>query len=327
MSDLVFLTGATGVVGNAIAKRLVEKGRRVRALVRDPERAAACLPAEVERVRGDVTDAASVRRAMEGCGVVYHASGLPEQWFKDAGIFQRVNVEGTVNVLEAALEVRVTKFIYTSTIDIFEMEKGRPFDESRIDAKPKATAYERSKQDADRIVTEALQRGLPARFLHPSGVYGPAPFITPGINMLVRDLVRGKVPILLPGGFPLVYTEDVAEGHLLAEGAAVGARYILSDAYWTLEDFAKAVGSQRPGVRVPKVMPLGVATAISVIGEAVANVIGKAPLIPRGQLHFLTEEVRPSAIRAKRELGWTSRVLEEGLRPTLAFLKERGEIG
>lgn len=326
MSERVFLTGATGVVGNAIAKRLVAAGQPVRALVRDRERAAGCVPESVELAVGDVTDRASVRQAMEGCGVVYHASGLPEQWFRDDSIFQRVNVDGTVNVLEAALEVKVSKFMYTSTIDVFEMKPGVPFDESRIDTKPKATAYERSKQDADRIVTEALDRGLPARFLHPSGVYGPSPFVTPGVNGFIRDLVKGKVPVLLPGGFPVVYTEDVAEGHLLAEGAPVGSRYILSDTYWTLEDFAKAVADLKPGLKVPKVMPLGVANVIATVGEAVANVIGKPPLIPKGQLHFLTQEVLPSAEKAADELGWQARGLREGLKTTFDFMREHGEI-
>jgi len=326
MSGTVFLTGATGVVGNAIGKRLVAAGRPVRALVRDRERAAGCLPESVELAVGDVTDEESVRRAMEGCDVVYHASGLPEQWFRDPSIFQRVNVDGTVNVLEAALELKSSKFMYTSTIDVFEMNPGVPFDESRIDTKRKATHYERSKQDADRIVTEALERGLPARFLHPSGVYGPSPFIKPGVNGFIRDLVKGKVPVLLPGGFPVVYTEDVAEGHLLAEGSPVGSRYILSDAYWTLEDFAKAVADLRPGTKVPKVMPLGVAHVISAVGEAVANIMGKPPLIPKGQLHFLRQEVLPTAERAADELGWQARGLREGLETTLAFLRERGEI-
>ncbi len=326
MSEKVFLTGATGVVGNAIAKRLTEAGRPVRALVRDAKRAADCLPASVELVSGDVTEKASVLSAMEGCETVYHASGLPEQWFKDSSIFHRVNVLGTVNVLEAALEIQASKFMYTSTIDVFEKSPGVPFDESSIDPIPQATAYECSKQEADRIVTEALDRGLPARFLHPSGVYGPAPFITPGTNAFVRDLVRGKIPILLPGGFPVVFTEDVAEGHLMAEGAPVGSRYILSDAYWTLEDFAKLVAEIHPGVKVPKVMPLGLASMVATVGEALANVIGKPPLIPKGQLHFLTQEVCPDASKAADELGWQPRDLREGLKPTLQFLKDRGEI-
>src|SRR4051794_31154018 len=145
----VLLTGATGTVGNAIARALVARGRAVRALVRDPARARACLPAEIELVRGDVTDAASVRAAVDGCDTVYHASGLPEQWLPDDATFQRVNVDGTRHLVDAALAARVRSFVYTSTIDVFAMRPGIEFDESQIDAARKATAYERSKQDAD----------------------------------------------------------------------------------------------------------------------------------------------------------------------------------
>src|SRR2546423_101342 len=100
---MILLTGATGTVGNAIARALVRRGRGVRALVRTPERARGCLPPEVELARGDVTDSASVRAALAGCDVVYHASGLPEQWLADPDLFRRVNVDGTRNLVEAAL--------------------------------------------------------------------------------------------------------------------------------------------------------------------------------------------------------------------------------
>src|ERR1700752_4219198 len=103
------LTGATGTVGNAIARLLLRRGRAVRALVRSPERARACLAPEVELAEGDVTDAASVRAAMEGCAVVYHASGLPEQWLPDPSLFQRVNVEGTRHMIAAALDLHVER--------------------------------------------------------------------------------------------------------------------------------------------------------------------------------------------------------------------------
>ena len=101
------ITGATGTVGHAIAKRLAERGRRVRALVRSAERARQLLPGDVEVTQGDVTDPASVRGAVEGCKTVYHASGLPEQWRRDTGDFQRVNVQGTANMIDAALDAGV----------------------------------------------------------------------------------------------------------------------------------------------------------------------------------------------------------------------------
>ena len=320
------LTGATGTVGNAIARALVRRGRAVRALVRTPERATASLPADVELVRGDVTDAASVRAAIDGCGAVYHASGLPEQWLADASVFERVNVDGTRNLVDAALAAGVTSFVYTSTIDVFEIEPGVEFDESRIDAKPKGTAYERSKQAADRVVTAALDRGLPARFLHPSGVYGPAP-VTTGVNDFIARIVRREIPMLLPGGFPLVFTDDVAEAHVLAEERApVGSRFIASESFWTLADAAGAIVAAAGRGKAPAVMPLWIAHAVSAAGELVARIIGTPPLIPAGQLHFLTMDVRPSAARARRELGWTATPFADGLRATLDDLARRREI-
>ncbi len=320
------VTGATGTVGNAIVRALLADGRTVRALVRDPERARALVPERVELAAGDVADAGSIRRAVADCDVVYHASGLPEQWLPDPGTFTRVNVEGTRHVLEAALAERVRAFVYTSTIDVFVMPPGEPFDETRLDPLPKATDYERSKQAADRLVTLALERGLKAHFLHPAGVYGPAP-VTTGVNDFLRRLARGEIPMLLPGGMPLVSAADVARGHLLAEEKGpVGRRYILSESYRSLQEIAQAVHEHVPGARVPAVLPRWVARAVSVTGELWARFSGMVPLIPKGQLHFLSVEARPASTRARRELGWEPMAFADGVRATLADLKARGEI-
>jgi dihydroflavonol-4-reductase len=326
MSERTLLTGATGTVGHAIARALLAEGRAVRALVRDVERARELVPDRVELVAGDVTDAASVRRAMEGCDVVYHASGLPEQWLPDPATFRHVNYEGTRHVLEAALAERVRSFLYTSTIDVFVMPHGGTFDESHLDPQPKATPYERSKQEADRLVTAALDRGLPARFLHPSGVYGPAP-VTTGVNDFIRRLARGEIPMLLPGGMPIVFAADVARGHLLAEHKApIGSRYILSESYLTLQEMARAVQAHVPTARVPAILPRWVARTVSSAGELWAKFSGMAPLIPSGQLHFLTIEARPNAARARRELGWEPTTVADGVRVTVADLKAHGAI-
>lgn len=326
MSGRTLLTGATGTVGHAIARALLAEGRAVRALVRDVERGRELVPDRVELVAGDVTDAASVRRAVAGCDVVYHASGLPEQWLPDPATFRRVNYEGTRHVLEAALAENVRSFLYTSTIDVFVMPPGEPFDESRLDPAPKATPYERSKQEADRLVAAALERGLPARFLHPSGVYGPAPVPT-GVNDFVRRLARGEIPMLLPGGMPVVFAADVARGHLLAERKApVGGRFILSESYRSLEDMARVVQQYVPTARIPAILPRWVAKAVSTTGELWARFSGMAPLIPSGQLHFLTIEARPSSARAQRELGWEPTSFADGVRVTIADLKAHGLI-
>jgi dihydroflavonol-4-reductase len=320
VSGRTLLTGGTGIVGNAIAAELVRRGRPVRALVRSLERGRALLPEAVELARGDVTDAESVAHAVDGCEVVYHAAGLPEQWLPDAGTFARVNVDGTRIVADAARAAGVARFVYTSTIDVFACLPGIPFDEGTIEREPRPTAYERSKQEADRYVTELVREGFPAVFLHPSAVYGPVPAASPGLNHLVRDLARGKIPMLLPGGMPLVTADDVARGHVLAEERArPGDRFILSESYWDLAGIAREV-AELTRARMPPVMPGVLAHAIATAGEAFARLSGKPPLIPRGQLLFLESHTRPDAARARRELGWTPTPFREALPATLEFV-------
>jgi dihydroflavonol-4-reductase len=322
----VLLTGATGLLGNAIARALVTDGRAVRALVRSPDKAATVVPRGCELVPGDVTDPESLATAVRGCAVVYHAAGLPEQWLADESTFESVNVGGTRNLVRAALAAGIERFVYTSTIDTFRFPApGLTFDESEIDPAPKATAYERSKQAADRIVTDALTEGLPAVFLHPSGIYGPGPATSPGTNQLIADLVLGKVPMLLPGGIPVVHCDDAARGHLLAErSAAVGARYILSESYHSLLELARLVNVATRTSKVPSVMPIVVARVVAEVGERVARWTKRPPLLPRGQLTFLQYEARPTSRRAERELGWTPRPFAQGLTETIEFLRGAG---
>lgn len=314
---LALVTGATGLVGHHIAAELLRRRRPVRCLVRDLERARPVVPAGAELVAGDVTDEESVRRAVDGCAVVFHAAGLPEQWLRDTGTFDRVNRGGTEVVGEAARAAGVERFVFTSTIDVFGGAAGERTDETMLDPEPKGTHYERSKQAADRWVAGAIDRGLPAVFLHPGAVYGPGPAASPGTNQFLLDLADRKVPALLPGGMPVVFAPDVGTGHVLAEGAPVGSRYILVDRYYTMQDLAAAV-RDLCGSKVPRTLPRWLARIVSATGETVAKITRRPPLLPRGQLHFLLWGAHPSSDRAQKELGWHPTPLAAGLAATLA---------
>lgn len=327
----VLVTGATGNVGNAIARALVAEGREVFALVRDPSRARPVLPDACALVTGDVTDPASVRNAMDGVEVVYHAAGLPEQWLADPATFERINVGGTRNMVEAAYAAGVRRFVYTSTIDVFAWTPGVPFDESVLDPAPKHTHYERSKQAADRLVQAAVDAGFPAVFLHPSAVYGTSPSASPGVNDLLRRLVAGEIPLLLPGTMPVVFADDVARGHLLAEHAPPGDRFILSESVWTLPELAAAMADAArtvlgAKVRLPKVLPVWVARAVSAATEALSTITRRPPLLPAGQLEFLLSGATPVAERARAHLAWRPVALPAGLEATVRWLAARGEL-
>lgn len=321
----ILVTGATGLVGYNIMQALLRREHQVRLLVRDVDKAKRLLPSVCEFVQGDITNKASLYPAFDGCDMVYHAAGFPEQWMRDNNIFQAVNVNGTRKMVDVALDVGVERFIYTSTIDVFKAAAGETYDESILDDAPKGTFYERSKQDADVIVTKALDKGLPAIFLHPSAVYGPGPLFagSPGVNNLILDLYKGNVPALLPGGFPVVYGPDVGEGHVLAaEKAEIGERFILSEAYLPLVELAKIVYEElNVKKRMPLVLPLPVANIVANLGEVVANVLNKPPLIPKGQLTFLQWQAIPSSKKAQDQLGWQPRAFRECVKPTYSFVK------
>jgi dihydroflavonol-4-reductase len=323
--DATLVTGSTGMVGYHIVHALLQRGRRVKALVRSIDKGKSLLPEVCELVQGDITDQAAVRRAMQGCSIVYHAAGLPEQWLPDPGLFHHVNVGGTQNALDAALGHGVQRFIYTSTIDVFAGQAGHDFDESQLDPQPRGTYYERSKQVADQQVVAAVQRGLPAIFLHPSAVYGPGPTSSPGLNNIMSQLQRGRLPALPPGGVAVVFAPDVGEGHVLAEEhAAIGSRYILSESYNTLSELAQTVLSElRLERQPPPTIPLPVARGIAWISEMVARFTRRPPLFYKGGLYFVQWQARPQSEKAQRELGWKPTPLREGLRKTIAFLNSQ----
>lgn len=311
------LTGGTGLVGYHIAKALVAEGRSVRAAVRDVSRARAILPADVELVEADIVDAASLEKAIKGCQRVYHCAGLPEQWLPDVDRFRQVNVEGTRNMLDAARNARVERFVYTSTIDVFAAEPGAEYDESVLDDAPKHTFYERSKQEADRLAVAALEEGLPVVFTHPSAVYGPGPRNGSGLNGLLLDLARRKVPAILPGGMPVVLGTDLAAGCLAAEETEPGSRFIFSDRYYSLREIAEAVAEQCEDAKVPMTLPNWLASLVSFCGERIASIRKKPPLIAKGELTFLRWQARPNSAKAHKELGWNVTPFSEGIRQTL----------
>ena len=322
------VTGGTGMVGNSIARSLLARDHRVRALVRSLDKGKRLLPEGCELVQGDVTAPETLSAAVHGCEWVFHAAGFPEQWMKDNATFDRINADGTSNMVTAAKQAGVKRFVLTSTIDVFTWRSGETYDESEIDPAPKGTHYERSKQRADKIVADAGAGGLDVVFLHPSAVYGTAPSDSPGVNELIVKLAHGQAPGLLPGGFPVVFASDVGEGHVLAaERAQPGARYILSERYYTLRELAIEIlaklGIDR---KPPRVLPRWLCSLVAHAGAAKAAITGHPPLIPKGQLAFLQVDSYPTSKRATAELGLAFTPLGEGLAKTIEWMRATNRL-
>jgi dihydroflavonol-4-reductase len=317
----VLVTGATGKVGYAIASASLARGDQVRALVRDSKRAATILPAGIEQIEGDATDADSLAAAVESCELVFNAMGMPEQWVKDEGIFDRVNAQGSGALAAAAKRAGVRRFVHTSTHDVFHAETGDSFDETMLADYPKGTAYERSKQHAERLVL-AERNGMEVVILNPSGVYGPTPSPTPSFeNQVFEPVVRKRLPAVPPGGTGYAFVEGVAEGHLLAAERGIdGERYILADGYANFRELAETAKRIAGRGRIPPTMPVPVAKAVAAVGAGISSVIRRPPLLPNGQLEYILWQAHPDSSKAQRELGWKTTPLDEGVRKTLASM-------
>jgi nucleoside-diphosphate-sugar epimerase len=315
----VLVTGATGKVGHAVATALVERGDDVRALVRDPARAQ--LPAGVEPVGGDVTDTESLAGAVRGCELVFNAMGLPEQWLPDPGRFNEVNAIGSENVVRAARTAGVRRVVHTSTIDVFHAGRGERFDESRLADYPKGTAYERSKQEAERLVS-AVGGGIEVVLVNPAAVYGPGPPGSASLEQgLFRPLVRGLLPSLPPGGMGVCLAQGVAAGHLLAaERGRPGERYILCDRHVTVRELARTVVRIAGRGRVPRTLPPWLAHGLAAAGERLAQMVRRPPLLPSGQLYFMLWNAAPDSSKAQEELGWEPTALDDGIARTLVAM-------
>ncbi len=282
------------------------------------------LPDGVEPAQGDVTDPPSVRRAAEGCELVFNAMGLPEQWLSDDAAFDRVNAVGSETVVRAAAEAGARRVVHTSTIDVFHADPGGRMDESRLADYPKGTAYERSKQRAEELALAAAEAtGIELVIVNPAAVYGPGPSGSASFErQLFEPVVKGRrvtTPALPPGGCGVVFTPGIGRGQILAaEKGEPGERYILCDRHVTLRELAEAVVRVAGRGRVPPVLPAGAARGMAGAGELLSRVIRKPPLLSKGQLHFFLWNAAPDSSKAQRELGWEPTSLEDGLRATLA---------
>ncbi|HZA90434.1 MAG TPA: NAD-dependent epimerase/dehydratase family protein [Solirubrobacterales bacterium] len=321
----LLVTGATGKVGNAVARRLVERGDHVAALVRDVNRARDLLPTEVELVPGDVTDPASVREAARGAEGVFNCMGIYEQWLPDQTTFHDVNTIGALNVIAASRQAGVPRAVHTSTFDVFEAERGGTVREDRVARQPKGTAYERSKQRAEELVLGESRHGIEVVIVNPSAVYGPGPWARVGIDRVLRDAIRGRLPAVPPGGMTIAFVEDVAAAQLEAfERGRPGERYILADGFATNRELcALAVETAGRG-RVPPTLPAALAKALATAGEGVSKVIRRPPLLGRGQLHFLLWEARADSTKAQTELDFRPTPWREGIPRTVRWMLDSG---
>ncbi|MHC4404046.1 MAG: SDR family oxidoreductase [Planctomycetota bacterium] len=334
----VLVTGATGFIGTQLVQALTNRGHAVRALSRrsNPEPPPGLAPDDrgplyhpnVERVGGDVTDAAALRSAMQGCRYVFHLAAYAQNWAPDPQTFFDVNVEGTRNVFEAAQAAGIERVVWTSTIVTFgPTRRGEVGDENMPRITDRYfTEYEHSKADAERIAFEYVQQGLSVVMVNPTRVYGPG-HLTEGnsVTLLIDMYDRGKVPFLLNRGVNVgnyVLVDNVVEGHLLAmEKGRPGERYILGGENATLRQFLRQVDqlSGKRHFQFPVFRPG--ALFFAWLQKKRAEWFGVYPQITPGWVRTFLAEWAYSSAKAEAELGYRPTGLAEGIRVTYAWLQ------
>lgn len=323
----ILVTGATGKIGNAVARRLLERGDEIVALVRDPQRAADLLPPEVELATGDVTDPESIRAAARGIEAAVNCMGLFEQWMPDPGIFERVNAEGARNVVATAREAGARRVVQTSTFDVFHAEPGGTLSEADLADYPKGTVYERSKQRAEELVLAEAAQGIEVVLVNPTAIYGPGPWQDSGFDRVIRDAIRRRLPACTPGAMSLALADDVARGHVAAlERGEPGERYILGEGYATMREMLEIAVDEAGRGWVPPTLPVPLAKALAAGGEGLSRLIRRPPLLGRGQLHFVLWQARVDNTKARERLGLRFTPLEDGIRRTVRWMSASGRI-
>lgn len=315
-----FVTGATGFVGGVLAKKLREAGHEVHASVRDVNKAEELKGLGVKLFRGDVTDKTSMREAMTDVDGVYHVAGWYKVGVKDKTPGEKVNIQGTRNVLELMQELKIPKGVYTSTLAVNSDTKGKLVDENYHFTGKHISEYDRTKAAAHDIAKEFIKQGLPLVIVQPGLIYGPDD--TSSLRVALRDFLRGRLP-MLPSqtGFSWAHVDDIVQGHILAmEKGKIGENYHICGEPYKIVDAYK-LASQVSGKRAPMTVPYQMMKVMSVMMTPFDS------FLPESLSSYSSEGLRVVAgvtywgdnSKAKRELGFNPRPVSEGWAETVKY--------
>jgi dihydroflavonol-4-reductase len=317
------VTGASGFLGWHVARLLVERGHRVRALCRP---ASQLRELDVERVSGDLRDVSSLEGAVQGCGLVFHIAADYRLWSKHPDDLYRSNVDGTRNLLDAATRAQVERVVYTSTVGCIGMPKDHPGDENTsVSIADMMGHYKRSKWLAEQVALDKAAQGSPVVIVNPTAPIGDHDWKPTPTGKIIVDFLQNKLPAFVDTGLNLVDVRDTAEGHLLAcERGRVGERYILGCQNLTLQQIlgrlAALTGKKAPTAKAPYVL----AYAAGVASTAWANVSGKAPRIPLEGVKMARKKMFVTHEKASRELHFAPGSVDAALQRAIAWFRENG---
>lgn len=324
MPKTAFVTGATGFVGLNLVEELLAQGWRVIALHRRDSDLEYLRRLPVARAVGDVTDAPSVRRAMpQDVDAVFHVAGDTSLWSQRNAEQDRVNVDGTRNLVGAALERHARRFVHTSSISAYGLQRGRIDERAPQLGGVSPVNYQRSKYLAEEAVRAGLARGLDAVILNPAGILGR--YDTRNYARLVLMVASGTLPGVPPGSLSFCDGREVARAHVAAaERGRTGENYLLGGTDASFLELVREIGAAL-GKPVPRrATPAWVLRALGTMGAVRGALTGKAPVVSPEAARMATRDVFCDCAKAKRELGFRVVPLKEMVRDCVEWLRAEG---
>jgi dihydroflavonol-4-reductase len=330
--DRVLVTGASGFIGSAVARALVEDGQHVVAFVEPGADLRNLDGLDVERLTGDLRDATSVEKAVAGCRAVFHVAALYRFWAREPRDFYDINVGGTRNILEAARAAGTERLVYTSTVGTLGLDgvnENEAADELCYpDVGHLFGSYKRSKYVAEHEVLRAAAEGLAVSLVLPTLPLGPRDRAPTPSGRLVLDFLNGRVPGYVDTVLNVVHVDDVARGHILAlERGAVGRSYILGGENFSfkrlLSELATTTGLREPTLRVPRAVSLAVAWLSDTLE---GRLLRHHPAVPLEAARMSTTQMAFDDARARNELGYSPRPSVEAIEDSARWFVENGYV-
>ncbi len=326
----VLVTGATGFIGSRVARKLLEQGVDVRVLVRKKSNLENISELPVDIAYGDLTKPETLSTSLEGCEALFHVAAEYKLWVPKPESIYRTNVDGTVNIMKAALQKGIKRIVYTSSVATLGINKnGTPADEETpVTINDMIGHYKRSKYIAEEKIREMVKKaGLPAIIVNPSTPIGPGDIKPTPTGRIIIEAASGRMPAYVDTGLNIVHVDDVADGHILAfEKGRIGERYILGGENLTLRELLEKI-AQFTGRSAPKIrLSPDIILPIAYIAEVIAKITKKEPFITIDGVLMSKKKMFFSIEKAKTELGYNPRPADEAIKDSIDWFRQKGYI-
>ena len=322
------VTGATGFIGAAVTRTLLEAGVEVRVLVRPASNLKNLEGLKVESVLGDLQDPPSLRQALSGCRQLYHVAAHYALWDQDSSVFYRVNVEGTRHLLQTAAEIGIERMVYTSTIGAIGLPEGGGLGAEDTPLAPSQLAgdYKRSKYLAEQEVLKLANSGIPVTIVNPTAPVGERDVKPTPTGQIIVDFMLGRMWAYIETGMNLIDVEDVAIGHLRAmERGRIGERYILGHRNLTFHKICDML-SQITGVKAPRVkLPWRAVLPLAYCNKWIADYLThQPPRVPLEGVRMAKYRMHYDCSKALTDLDLPQTPVEVSLEKAVKWFRHHG---